>query len=112
FAPDGERSVARGYGKALGRARQLIYVEDQYLWSAPVAESFARALSANPDVYLIVVVPMYPDQPGVLADATQVHGRGQALDVLYRAGGDRVAVYGLENHAGTPVYVHAKVCVI
>jgi phosphatidylserine/phosphatidylglycerophosphate/cardiolipin synthase-like enzyme len=23
-----------------------------------------------------------------------------------------VAVYGIENHAGTPVYVHAKVCVI
>ena len=26
--------------------------------------------------------------------------------------GDRVAVYDLENEAGTPVYVHAKVCVI
>jgi hypothetical protein len=25
---------------------------------------------------------------------------------------DRVAAYGLENHAGTPVYVHAKVCVV
>ncbi len=24
----------------------------------------------------------------------------------------RVAVYGIENHAGTPVYVHAKVCII
>jgi phosphatidylserine/phosphatidylglycerophosphate/cardiolipin synthase-like enzyme len=24
----------------------------------------------------------------------------------------RVAAYGIENHAGTPVYVHAKVCVI
>ena len=29
-----------------------------------------------------------------------------------RFGGDRVAVYGIENPAGTPVYVHAKVCVI
>ena len=25
---------------------------------------------------------------------------------------DRVAIYGIENHAGTPVYVHAKTCVI
>ena len=24
----------------------------------------------------------------------------------------RVAIYGIENHQGTPVYVHAKVCVI
>jgi phosphatidylserine/phosphatidylglycerophosphate/cardiolipin synthase-like enzyme len=31
---------------------------------------------------------------------------------LRRAGGDRVAVYDLENAAGTPIYVHAKVCVI
>jgi phosphatidylserine/phosphatidylglycerophosphate/cardiolipin synthase-like enzyme len=29
-----------------------------------------------------------------------------------RAGGDRVAIYDLENGDGTPVYVHAKVCVI
>jgi phosphatidylserine/phosphatidylglycerophosphate/cardiolipin synthase-like enzyme len=25
---------------------------------------------------------------------------------------DRVAVFGIENHAGTPVYVHAKTCVV
>src|SRR5689334_20866029 len=36
FAPRGERSVARAYGKALARARSLVYVEDQYLWSADV----------------------------------------------------------------------------
>ena len=33
FAPAGERSVARGYTKALSQARHLIYIEDQYLWS-------------------------------------------------------------------------------
>jgi phosphatidylserine/phosphatidylglycerophosphate/cardiolipin synthase-like enzyme len=112
FARRGERSVARGYSKALHRGRQLVYVEDQYLWCARVAASFAEALLANPELRLIAVVPAYPDQPGTLAEATEVKGRGQALDVLYRAGGDRVAVYGLENHAGTPVYVHAKVCVV
>ena len=42
FAPDGERSIARAYRKALARARCLIYIEDQYLWSAPVAETLAR----------------------------------------------------------------------
>ena len=39
-------------------------------------------------------------------------GRIEALDTLQRAGGDRVAVYSPENPAGTPVYVHAKVCVV
>src|SRR6266487_5745994 len=32
FAPNGERSIARGYLKVLPRARSLIYLEDQYLW--------------------------------------------------------------------------------
>ena len=31
---------------------------------------------------------------------------------MRQAGGDRFAVYGVENAAGTPVYVHAKVCVV
>ncbi|MCL8252731.1 phospholipase D-like domain-containing protein [Aeromicrobium fastidiosum] len=31
---------------------------------------------------------------------------------MQRAAPDRVAVFGIENHAGTPVYVHAKTCVI
>jgi phosphatidylserine/phosphatidylglycerophosphate/cardiolipin synthase-like enzyme len=31
---------------------------------------------------------------------------------MQRAAPDRVAVFGIENHAGTPVYVHAKTCII
>src|SRR5699024_6700317 len=41
FAPTGERSVARGYAKALLRAQRLVYVEDQYLWSDDVARVLA-----------------------------------------------------------------------
>lgn len=112
FAPRGERSVARGYLKALRRARSLIYIEDQYLWSPQVAESFAEALKANPELRMISVLPLHPDQDGLISGVPQILGRNQALDVLKRAGGDRVAVYGVENREGTPVYVHAKVCVI
>ena len=42
FAPDGERSIARAYAKAFGRARSLIYLEDQYLWSSDVAAAARR----------------------------------------------------------------------
>src|SRR6266851_4945849 len=38
--------------------------------------------------------------------------RPAALSLIHAAAPGRVAVYGAENHAGTPVYVHAKVCVI
>ncbi|MGV9775911.1 phospholipase D family protein [Streptosporangium sp. NPDC003464] len=112
FAPRGERSVARGYLKALRRARSLIYIEDQYLWSPQIAESFAEALKVNPDLLMISVLPLHPDQDGALNGTPQILGRNQALSILKEAGGDRFAVYGLENRQGTPVYVHAKVCVI
>lgn len=112
FAPDGERSVARGYLKALRRARALVYLEDQYLWSPRVVDCFARALSTYRQLRLIAVIPSVPEQDGRLTLPMNLIGRITALDELRRAGGDRVAVYGLENPAGTPVYVHAKVCVI
>ncbi|HJQ02631.1 MAG TPA: phospholipase D family protein [Jatrophihabitans sp.] len=112
FAPTGERSVARGYRKAIGRAHSLIYLEDQYLWSSGVVSCFAEALRDNPALRLIAVIPHHPDQDGRFSLPPNLVGRQQALAELSRAGGDRVAVYGIENHAGTPVYVHAKVCIV
>ena len=40
----GERSIARAYLKAFARARRLIYLEDQYLWSRDVADAARDAL--------------------------------------------------------------------
>jgi phosphatidylserine/phosphatidylglycerophosphate/cardiolipin synthase-like enzyme len=112
FAPQGERSVARGYTKAITQARRLIYLEDQYLWSVEVAHLFAEALKANPRLHLVAVVPRVPDQDGAVAERPQYVGRHQALQTCQEAGPDRVHVFDLENRAGTPVYVHAKVCVV
>ncbi|MDH6461409.1 phosphatidylserine/phosphatidylglycerophosphate/cardiolipin synthase-like enzyme [Micromonospora sp. A200] len=112
FAPDGERTVARGYTKAVRRARRLIYLEDQYLWSTEVAELFADALRDNPDLHLVAVVPRYPDVDGRLALPPNMVGREQALSLCDKAAPDRVHVFDLENREGEPVYVHAKVCVV
>lgn len=112
FAPRGERSVASAYQKALGSARSFIYVEDQYLWSAEVAGFFANALLRQPDLRLIAVVPRYPDRDGALSGPLNRVGQEQALAILRRAGGDRVAIYDLEGEGGTPIYVHGKLCVI
>jgi phosphatidylserine/phosphatidylglycerophosphate/cardiolipin synthase-like enzyme len=112
FAPDGERTIARGYTKAIKRARRLIYLEDQYLWSREVADLFASALTDNPDLHLIAVVPRYPDVDGRLAWPPNQIGRATALEVCRRAAGDRVHAFDVENHEGNPVYVHAKVCVV
>jgi phosphatidylserine/phosphatidylglycerophosphate/cardiolipin synthase-like enzyme len=112
FARGGERSVARGYSKALARARQLVYIEDQYLWSPDVAQAFVESFRQNPELRVIAVLPHLPDQSQLLSRIPQQYGRIQALSMLIEAGGNRVAAYGIENHAGTPVYVHAKICVM
>ncbi|SEG90943.1 Phosphatidylserine/phosphatidylglycerophosphate/cardiolipin synthase [Nonomuraea solani] len=112
FAPGGERSIARAYCKVLARARSLIYLEDQYLWSTEVIEPFAEALEREPGLRMVVVVPRHPDQDGWLASPASLIGRAGALRRLSQAGGDRVAIYDLENEQGVPVYVHAKVCVV
>jgi phosphatidylserine/phosphatidylglycerophosphate/cardiolipin synthase-like enzyme len=112
FARQGERSVARGYLKAVGNAHSLIYLEDQYLWSERVVDCFAEALRGNRQLRLIAVTPLYPDQDGRFSLAPNLIGRLRALEVLHRAGGDRVAVYGLVNEQQFPIYVHAKACVI
>jgi phosphatidylserine/phosphatidylglycerophosphate/cardiolipin synthase-like enzyme len=112
FAPNGERSAARSYAKALQRARRLVYVEDQYLWSADVARVFAEALRRTPTLHLVVVVPRHPDSDGGITPPSALLGHAEALQIVRAAGGDRVLVLDVENHAGVPVYVHAKVCVV
>jgi phosphatidylserine/phosphatidylglycerophosphate/cardiolipin synthase-like enzyme len=112
FAPNGERSIARAYNKVVPRACRLIYVEDQYLWSKRVAKLFAEALTENPDLHLVAVIPRHPDVDGGLALPPNQIGRRQALETCFAASPDRVHIFDVENHEGTPVYVHAKVCVI
>jgi phosphatidylserine/phosphatidylglycerophosphate/cardiolipin synthase-like enzyme len=91
---------------------RLIYLEDQYLWSVEAAMLFAAALRRSPELRMIVVIPGYPDQDGSLSMAPNLVSRASAIAILRKAGGSRVAVYALENHHGTPVYVHAKICSI
>jgi len=112
FAPEGERTIARFYQKALRRARSLLYIEDQYFWSREVGRALVDALRASRDLRVIVVVPRFPDRDGPVTGPPHRVGQRRTLDMVRDAGGDRVAAYDLENEAGTPIYVHAKVVVI
>ena len=112
FSTEGERSIARAYGKAFRRARRLIYIEDQYLWSADVTASLSEALRSQEDLHLIALVPRYPEQGGRASEPLERVGHDEAVGQVVEAGGDQVAIYDLENDEGTPVYVHAKVCVV
>ena len=112
FAPLGERSIAHSYRRAVARARRLIYLEDQYLWSKDVAVVLAAALRDNPGLHVVAVVPRYSDREGRLAETPTYVGRQDAVRICRAAGGERFAVYDLENRAGRAVYVHAKVAVV
>jgi phosphatidylserine/phosphatidylglycerophosphate/cardiolipin synthase-like enzyme len=112
FAPEGERSVARAYTKAFARARSLIYVEDQYLWSELVARGICDALERSAELRVIIVVPRYPDADRALSGPPSHLGQLHALRLLRDTAPERVAVYDLENARGVPIYVHAKICVV
>ena len=112
FAPRGERTIARFYQKAFRRARSLLYIEDQYFWSREVGEALADALRRSPELHVIVIVPRFPDRDGPISGPPHRFGQRRTLDLVRDAGGDRVAVYDLENEAGVPIYVHAKVVVV
>jgi phosphatidylserine/phosphatidylglycerophosphate/cardiolipin synthase-like enzyme len=111
FANGGERSVARGYSKALLQARHIVYLEDQYLWGHHVGDIFTEALRAHPELRVIAVVPRFPDLAG-MSRTPELLGRRRAMLEMMKAAPDRVAFFGIENHHGTPVYVHAKTCIV
>jgi phosphatidylserine/phosphatidylglycerophosphate/cardiolipin synthase-like enzyme len=112
FAVTGERTIARAYEHAFRRARHLIYIEDQYLWSAVVAGTLADALRRAPTLHVIAVVPRFPDADGRFSGPPNRLGQLEAMKTLAAAGGDRFAAYDLESPSGAPVYVHAKVCIV
>jgi phosphatidylserine/phosphatidylglycerophosphate/cardiolipin synthase-like enzyme len=48
----------------------------------------------------------------MLAGVPNRLGQADAIRRCREAGSNRVHIFDLENHAGTPVYVHAKACVV
>jgi phosphatidylserine/phosphatidylglycerophosphate/cardiolipin synthase-like enzyme len=95
FAPEGEFSIARAYIKVFGRARTLIYLEDQYLWSFDAARVLCDALRREPELLVVIVIPRYPDPDGRLASPASALGRQGVQEALYGAGAGRVAIYDL-----------------
>ena len=112
FAPEGERTIARAYERAFARARRLIYVEDQYFWSEAVVRTMRDALRREPELRVIAVVPRFPEEDTRASGTPMQLAQQRARDALAKAGGGRFGMYDLENSAGTPVYVHAKICVV
>jgi phosphatidylserine/phosphatidylglycerophosphate/cardiolipin synthase-like enzyme len=57
------------------------------------------------------VVPLYPDLDG-WSRRPELLGRRRAMLEMLDVAPERVLFFGIENHEGTPVYVHAKTCIV
>ena len=119
----GEFTVQAGVSNAVQKAKQLIWMFDQYFWSRPLARLLNDQLHAVPSLHLIVILPPHADDdPGGVIASAQHRARAAALDDVTAgftttAGEyDRIAVYNLWYGApGLPrsplnagIYVHAK----
>jgi phosphatidylserine/phosphatidylglycerophosphate/cardiolipin synthase-like enzyme len=60
----------------------------------------------------MVVVPRVPDRNGPISGPPHRVAQLEVVARLHAAGGDRFAIYDLENEDGVPIYVHAKTVVI
>jgi phosphatidylserine/phosphatidylglycerophosphate/cardiolipin synthase-like enzyme len=109
--PRGDFRILESYVRALRSARRLIYLENQFLWSAEIASILTDKLLRPPsdDFRLLIVLPAKPnsggdDTRGMLAELVEADadaGRLLACTLFARAG--RLA---------DRVYVHAKIGIV
>ena len=106
------RSPGPTSARSPGRAGS-IYIEDQYLWSDVVAADDRDGAAARAG--RCRSSPSCRDIP-TTTGASPGHPTGSGscprCRLLRDAGGDRFGAFDLQNPTGTPVYVHAKVCIV
>jgi phosphatidylserine/phosphatidylglycerophosphate/cardiolipin synthase-like enzyme len=114
-----EFTVMAGIANAVKRARELIWIFDQYFWSRPLASLLNAQLHANPSLRVIVILPPHADTQVAAAHRARALALGGLTKKLSKTGADydQVAVYNLwldrrKAAVGTSrsrgIYVHAK----
>ncbi len=111
FLPRGDFRILEAYERALRSARELVYLESQFLWSTDLVEILAAKLRDPPSdsFRVVVLLPAKPNngadttvgQLGVLASADGGAGRFLAATISARNG-----------RLTGPLYVHAKVGIV
>jgi phosphatidylserine/phosphatidylglycerophosphate/cardiolipin synthase-like enzyme len=107
--PNGDFGILEAYVGALRGARRLIYLENQFLWSAEIVAVLRHKLlhPPTPEFRLCIVLPRHPNNGN---DDT----RGQ-LGVLLEADRHHRLLAGTIGPPGRqqpPVYVHAKIGIV
>jgi phospholipase D1/2 len=96
--------------KALSRAERLVYIENQYLTAASVADALVARMKQKPSLEALIVTPQSPS--GWLETQTMGLGRCRFMEkfdvpmIRSRVG------FGYPVSGDVPIYVHAKVMVV
>ena len=107
----GDFRILEAYSRALRSARELIYLENQFLWSREIAEILQDKLAHPPsdDFRLVVLLPASPndgrdDTRGQLGDLIECDdGAGRLL---------ACSLYALGELGQQQVYLHAKIGIV
>jgi phosphatidylserine/phosphatidylglycerophosphate/cardiolipin synthase-like enzyme len=110
-AHDGDFRILEAYTRALRSARELVYLENQFLWSSEIAKILEGKLADPPtdDFRVVVLLPADPndgrdDTRGQLADLIECDdGAGRLL---------ACSLYALGERGQQQVYVHAKIGIV
>jgi phosphatidylserine/phosphatidylglycerophosphate/cardiolipin synthase-like enzyme len=114
--PHGDFRIFESYARALRSARELIYIENQFLWAPEIVSILGDKLR-NPPTPRFRVVVLLPAKANNGAEDT----RGQVGRLIDAdAEGDdtkrflaaTIRALPQTHHRDDPVYVHAKVCVV
>ena len=108
---DGDFRILEAYTRALQSARELIYLENQFLWSSEIARILEDKLANPPsdDFRMVLVLPARPndgrdDTRGQLADLIECdHGAGRLL---------ACSLFALGERGPQQVYVHSKIGIV
>ncbi|BBZ36179.1 phospholipase D-like domain-containing protein [Mycolicibacterium confluentis] len=96
---------------AIAAARQVIYLENQYLASRTVVDALAARLAEPHGPEVVIVIPRRSESR--LEQASMDSARQRLLHRLWEADAhSRLGVYWPVTDGGTPIYVHSKVLVI
>ncbi|MCK0176986.1 phospholipase D-like domain-containing protein [Mycolicibacterium sp. F2034L] len=96
---------------AIASAREVIYLENQYLASRDIADALCARLHEDDGPQIVVVMPRSSESR--LEQQAMDSARYRLLQKLWAADQyDRMGVYWPVAEAGTPIYVHSKVMVI
>jgi phosphatidylserine/phosphatidylglycerophosphate/cardiolipin synthase-like enzyme len=109
FALKGEFTGRAALLKAINKAKNYIYIEDQYFVAYEIAEALKQAVDRG--VYVIVVVPHEADTMRAYFQLHQYACYQHILKAAYAA--HRFAMYDLQNQRNKKyIYVHSKMAII